>query len=85
MSFDSELVRILNEKYDAELKQHHQSEYNCFIFSDNLAALGDIAKILILNKIDFEYGYEDTLILGKNGLKKLKFALRKLILDGEDY
>jgi len=87
--FDKELVKILDEKYGAKVKQSSAKSYTCFIMSSNMDSLSILASILVQNHIEFEFEYDKedndgSLELAVDYLKKLKIALRKFIFDKEE-
>jgi hypothetical protein len=84
MEFDKQLVKILKEKYESELKEVGSAYYNTFLLSNSKDSLKTIASILIENEIEFSFDWDKedgdgSFILLTDDLNKLKIGLRKLI------
>jgi len=84
MEFDKQLVKILKEKYESELKEVGSAYYNTFLLSNSKDSLKTIASILIENEIEFSFDWDKedgdgSFILPTDDLNKLKIGLRKLI------
>jgi len=89
--YDKELVNILKKYFNATLKEPGSAYYNVFLISPDNWALADIARILIVLKVDFEYSWEDyeddpeneyhegSLYFAACELKSLKKELREII------